>query len=397
MRDSFTIGRFAGIQVGVNWSWLVVFALIVWTLYSGIFPETNPGLATGAYAAMAVVAAIAFFVSLLLHEYGHALVARHEGMEIDGITLWLFGGVARFRGMFPSAGAEFRIAIAGPLVSLALGVVFVLLAWLAGLPEAADGVLAWLGYINLVLLVFNLLPALPLDGGRVLRSALWSARGSFAWATRVAAWIGRAFGYLFIAAGLFLLIFQGVFSGAWLAFIGWFLLGAAAAEDRYTVTRQALGGLRVRDLMVRDPVTTGPDVTLGDFMDRIVWNRHFTTYPVVENGRALGLLPFRCVAAVPRREWDARRVRECMLPRESTPVLAADDELLDAAGELSESAVRRGLVLDGERLVGLLSLTDVARALELRRAHRADRRSREGWRRGLEPPTTGTTTRGSTS
>ncbi len=383
MRDSFVLGRFAGIQVGVNWSWLVVFALLVWTLYSGIFPETNEGLANGAYAAMAVVAAIAFFVSLLLHEYGHALVARREGMEIDGITLWLFGGVARFRGMFPSAGAEFRIAIAGPLVSLALGVAFVLLAWLAGLPEAVDGVLAWLGYINLVLLVFNLLPALPLDGGRVLRAALWSARGSFAWATRVAAWIGRAFGYLMIAGGLFLLIFQGIFSGAWLAFIGWFLLSAAAAEDRYLVTRQALDGLRVRDLMVRDPVTTGPDATLGDFMDGLVSNRHYTTYPVVADGRALGLLPFRCVAAVPRREWDARHVRDCMLPRERVPVLAAEDELVDAAAELAESDVRRGLVLDHERLVGLLSLTDVARALELRRALRTDVRNE---RTGVRAP-----------
>ena len=367
MRDSFTLGRFAGIPVGVNWSWLVVFALIVWTLYSGIFPSTNPGLENGAYAVMAVVAAVIFFASLLGHEYGHALVARREGMEIDGITLWLFGGVARFRGMFPSAGAEFRIAVAGPLVSLALGVAFVLLAWLAGLPDSVDGVLAWLGYINLTLLVFNLLPALPLDGGRVLRSALWSARGSFAWATRVAATIGRGFGYAFIAAGLLLLIFQGVFSGAWLAFIGWFLLQAAGAEDRYLVAQQALGGLRVRDLMVREPVTTRPDATLGEFMDDVVWNRRYTTYPVVEDGRAVGLLPFRCVAAVPRREWDERRVRDCMLERERVPVVAADDELLEAAGELSESDVRRALVLEGEQLVGLLSLTDVARALELRR------------------------------
>jgi Zn-dependent protease/CBS domain-containing protein len=377
LRDSFTLGRFAGIQVGLNWSWIVVFALIVWTLYSGIFPETNPGLGSTTYGVMAVVAAFLFFLSLLLHEFGHALVARREGMEIDGITLWLFGGVARFRGMFPSAGAEFRIAIAGPLVSLALGVAFVGLAWLAGLPDSADGVLAWLGYINLVLLVFNLLPALPLDGGRVLRSALWGARGSFAWATRVAAAIGRGFGYLFIAAGVFLFIFEGAFSGAWLAFMGWFLLMAAGSEDRYLATRQALGGLRVRDLMVREPVTARPDTTLGEFMDDLVWNRRYTTYPVVADGRALGLLPFRCVAAVPRREWDERRVRDCMLPRDRVPVLAAEDELIDAAGDLSESDVRRALVLDGERLVGLLSLTDVARALELRGALREPRRERK--------------------
>ena len=241
------LGRIAGIRIGVNWSWLIVFGLIVWTLASGVFPSQNPALSKGTYIAMAIVAAVVFFASLLLHELGHAIQARREGVEIEGITLWLFGGVAQFKGMFPSAGAEFRIAIAGPLVSLGLGILFVVVSVFAGLPGTADGVVAWLGYINLTLLVFNLLPALPLDGGRVLRSALWYFKGDFPWATRIAADIGRGFGYLFIGAGLFLLIFQSSFSGAWLAFIGWFLLQAAAGEARYVATAQALSGLRVSD------------------------------------------------------------------------------------------------------------------------------------------------------
>jgi Zn-dependent protease/CBS domain-containing protein len=366
MNDSFTLGRIAGIRVGVNWSWIVVFALIVWTLSQSIFPRMNQGLSDATYLGMAIVAALLFFVSLLMHEYGHALVARREGMEIEGITLWLFGGVARFKGMFPSAGAEFRIAIAGPVVSLVLGCLFVLFAWLARAPEAVDAVAAWLGYINLTLLVFNLLPALPLDGGRVLRSVLWAARNDFAWATRIAAWVGRAFGYLFIAVGLGFLFFQGAFSGAWLAFIGWFLLQAAGAEDRYLLARQALAGLRVLDLMVRDPVTAKPDMTLGAFMDELVSQRRYTTYPVVEDGRAVGLLPFRCVAEVPRREWDTRLVRDCMIPRDRVPVVGETDDLIDAAAELASSEVNRALVLDGDRLVGLLSVTDVARALQIR-------------------------------
>ncbi|MBW3592427.1 MAG: site-2 protease family protein [Actinobacteria bacterium] len=370
MRDSFTLGRIAGIQVGVNWSWLIVFALIVWTLASAIFPTQNPGLTETTYVAMAAAAAVLFFLSLLLHEYGHALEARRRGMEIEGITLWLFGGVAKFRGMFPSARAELAIAVAGPIVSLVIGIAFVGIARIAGLPAPVDGVAFWLGTVNLLLLVFNLLPALPLDGGRVLRSILWGAKGDFGWATRVAATIGRGFGYLLIAGGLALLIFQGTFSGAWLAFIGWFLLQAAAAEDRYLVTRQALGGLRVRDVMVREPVTTPVDATLGDFMDRVVWARPYTTYPVIEDGRAVGLLPFKRVARVPRREWDARLVRECMLPRDDVPVVAADDEAIDAAGEVAESEVRRALVLDGDQLVGLLSITDLARTLELRAPRR---------------------------
>ena len=373
MQDSFTIGRVSGISIGVNWSWLVVFALIVWTLATGIFPSTNPGLDDGTYVGMALVAALLFFTSLLLHELGHAFEARREGMEIEGITLWLFGGVAKFKGMFPSAGAEFRIAVAGPLVSLLLGLLFLAVAFAVGRPREVDGVAAWLGYINLTLLVFNLLPALPLDGGRVLRSALWQARGDFGWATRIAAAVGRAMGYLFIAGGIVLLIFLNAFSGVWLAFMGWFLLQAAGAEDRYMLTRNALGGLRVRDLMVRDPVTTHPELTLAEFMDDVVWTRRFTTYPVTEDGRAVGLLPFRCVAEVPRAEWDRRRVRDCMLPLEQVPVVGEDDDLMDAAAELSEHHVRRALVLAGDRLVGLLSVTDVARALEMRGAVRRRR------------------------
>jgi Zn-dependent protease/CBS domain-containing protein len=368
VRDSLTLGRIAGVRFGVNWSWLVVFALIVWTLATGIFPDTNEGLSDGTYIAMAIVAAFLFFGSLLAHELGHALQARREGMEIEGITLWLFGGVAKFKGMFPSAGAEFRIAIAGPLVSLVLGLAFALIAWGLGLPAAVDGVAFWLGYINLTLLVFNLLPALPLDGGRIVRSALRAVRGDFAWATRVAAAVGRGFGYLLIAGGIAMLIFQGAFSGAWLAFIGWFLLQAASAEDRYLLARQALRGLRVRDLVVREPVTTRPDLTIAEFMDDIVWKNRHTTYPVTDNGHALGLLPFRRVAEVPRSEWETRKVSDCMVPADQVPVVSEDDELIDAVAELSEGDIHRALVVDGDRFVGLLSATDVARALEIRRA-----------------------------
>ncbi|MDX6628990.1 MAG: hypothetical protein QOH00_1236, partial [Gaiellales bacterium] len=317
------LGRVGGVQVRINWSWLVIFALIVWSLAAGVFPSQNPGLSDGAYLAMAIVAALLFFASLLLHELGHAWRARREGMEIDGITLWLFGGVSQFKTRFPSAGAEFRIAVAGPLVSLVLGVGFVLLA-LAGLPSAIDGVAAWLGYINLALLVFNLIPALPLDGGRVLRAALWRSRGDLAWATQVASGIGQGFGYLFIALGIGMFIFQGSFSGAWLAFIGWFLLQAAGAEARYVATEAALDGLRVRDLMVRDPVTVDADLTVGRFMDDVAWSRRFTTYPVVDAGRPIGLLAFSSVAGVPRSEWDSVQVRDVMIPLDGVPLLAED-------------------------------------------------------------------------
>jgi len=369
LSGNISLGRIGGVEVRINWSWLVIFALIVWTLADGVFPSTNPGLSGNTHLAMAIVAALLFVVSILLHELGHAWEARREGLEVDGITLWLFGGVSQFKGGFPNAGAEFRIAIAGPLVSLVLGVVFVLIA-IAGLPSAVDGVAAWLGYINLALLVFNLIPALPLDGGRVLRAALWQSKGDLGWATRVGTDIGRVFGYLFIGLGIAMFIFQGSFSGAWLAFIGWFLLQAATAEARYIATEAALHGLRVRDLMVRDPVTVDGDLTVGQFMDEVARSRRFTTYPVVDGGRPIGLLAFGSVAALPRSEWDSRRVREAMLPLERVPLLTEDETAIDALTALSSPTSNRGLVVENEHLAGLLSITDLTRALELRRSLR---------------------------
>jgi len=375
LSGNISLGRIGGVEVRINWSWLVIFALIVWTLADGVFPSTNPGLSGNTHLAMAIVAALLFVVSILLHELGHAWEARREGLEVDGITLWLFGGVSQFKGGFPSAGAEFRIAIAGPLVSLVLGVVFVLIA-IAGLPSAVDGVAAWLGYINLALLVFNLIPALPLDGGRVLRAALWQSKGDLGWATRVGTDIGRVFGYLFIGLGLAMFIFQGSFSGAWLAFIGWFLLQAATAEARYIATEAALHGLRVRDLMVRDPVTVDGDLTVGQFMDEVARSRRFTTYPVVDGGRPIGLLAFGSVAALPRSEWDSRRVREAMLPLDRVPQLTEDETAIDALTALSSPASNRGLVVENGHLAGLLSITDLTRALELRRSRPSTRESR---------------------
>ena len=202
MRSSISLGRIAGVQIGLNWTWLVIFGLIVLSLGAEVFPTGNPGQSDAAYAAMAFAAAILFCTSLVLHEVGHAVVARREGMEIEGITLWLFGGVAKFKGMFPSPGAAFRIAIAGPIVTLVLGTSFLLGAWLLPLPASVDGVITWLGYVNAFLLGFNLLPALPLDGGRVLRATIWHLRGDFAQATRFADGLGRMFGQMMVALGL---------------------------------------------------------------------------------------------------------------------------------------------------------------------------------------------------
>ncbi len=362
MESNFTIGRIAGIRIGVNWTWLVVFALITWSLATVVFPDRNPGLRSGGYWAMAAVAALLFFLSILLHELGHGLRARREGVEIEEITLWLFGGVARFRGEFPSAGAELRIAIAGPAVSLVLGLASVGIAW-AGLPDAIDGVASWLGYINLMLLAFNLLPALPLDGGRILRAILWHARKDFAWATRIAARAGQLFGVAMVAGGLVLVVLVGAFSGAWLAFIGWFLFTAAGDERRSAARYVVFGERTVGDLMVRDPVVVPADVRLEQLVDAMTPEIEHATYPVVDGSRAVGLLPFGRIVEAPRAQWEGKRVADFALPLASITVLRPETPLGEAAAALGNGTVGRALVLDGERLVGLLSITDVVRAM----------------------------------
>ncbi len=367
VRSSLRFGRVLGIEIGASWSWLIIVALVFVSLATSLFPTTNPGLSTSAYALMATVAALVFFASLTAHELGHAVQARREGMHIDGITLWVFGGVARFSGTFPSAVAELRIALAGPAVSLALGLAFLGAALALDLPSGVDGVVFWLGQINLTLLVFNLLPALPLDGGRVLRALLWMRRDDFSAATRTAAALGRSFGQLMVAAGLVLVLVTGAFGGLWLALIGLFLIGAAEAEARAGVTRDALSGLRVRDLMVSGPVSVRADTPLDRFMDDVFFARRHTTYPVVTaNDDPLGLVSFRHVAARPRDEWPRLSVADTMVPLDGALVLPPDAELRDAYAQLLGDPLHRALVIRDGRLAGLLSLTDVARVVEAR-------------------------------
>jgi len=366
MRSSINLGRIAGVQIGLNWTWLVIFGLIVWSLGAEVFPTENPGQSDGAYAAMAFAAAILFFTSLVLHEVGHAVVARREGMEIEGITLWLFGGVAKFKGMFPSPGAEFRIAIAGPVVTLVLGTSFLLGAWLLPLPASIDGVITWLGYVNAFLLGFNLLPALPLDGGRVLRATIWHLRGDFAQATRFAGGLGRMFGQAMVAFGLVSALFAGAPGGLWLALIGWFLIQASSAETGLVAAREALAGLRVEDAMTADPAAAPAAATVREFMEDVFARSRHSAYPVLDDGRAVGIVSFRALAAVPRADWDRVLVADRMEPLEQSLVLDRGGSLADALPELVQSSLGRAIVRSNGHPAGLLTLTDVQRLLELR-------------------------------
>lgn len=333
MESSFTFLKVRGIRIGAHWSWLLVFAYISWALGTAIFPQAHPGLAGSTYLAMGLVSALAFFASIVLHELGHAFRALREGMRIDGITLWLFGGVARFSGMFPSAGAEFRIAVAGPIVSVAIAAVFALLAlasqqleW----PGTVRGVTEYLARINAILVGFNMVPALPLDGGRVLRAWLWHRQGSFTAATVSASRAGRAFAYVLIGIGILAFFSRARGSGIWFVFLGWFLLQAAQAEASFAMVLSAFRHLRVRDLMSPDPVIVSPDMTVAHFLSEVTQLRGHSSYPVADGGRLAGLVSLRLAAGVPLQAREQTTVAQVMLPRNDVPTVPPDSEVLDA-------------------------------------------------------------------
>ncbi len=361
--STITIARVAGVEIGINWTWIGIFVLILWSLAGVEFPAAAPGRPGWAYAAMGVAATACFFTSLVLHELGHALQARRDGVQIEGITLWLFGGVAKFAGRFPSAGAEFRIAIAGPLVTLVLGMCFGAAAALWPRSGAVQAVLAWLAYINLALLAFNLLPAIPLDGGRVLRSALWARSGNLASATHRATLVGGVVAALMIGAGLVTVLYGGL-GGLWLALIGWFVLEAAGAEERDVVIHDALGGATVASLMTVNPVTVAADESLDEMAARLRGTPGHTAYPVVNAAsEVVGLMPLQALAEVPHAEWITNTVGARMIPADDVVWVSPPTPARDALDLMLERESGRAVVLEGGRLVGILSLTDVTRAV----------------------------------
>ena len=336
---------------------------MVWSLATVLFPATYPGLDGATYLAMAAAAAVLFFTSVLAHELGHALRAVREGERIDGVTLWLFGGVARLRGQPDSPGAEFRTAAAGPAATVVLVAVFWAVAVAAGRigwPDGIRGLFDYLARINLLVLGFNLVPALPLDGGRVLRAWLWRRQRSFVAATRG----GQAFGILLVAIGLLGLCTGGGLGGIWFACLGWLLLQAAQAEAILTLARQALGDRRVRDLMSPEPVAVAPDRTVAQFVEEAAGNRRFSSYPVVDQGRLVGMVSGRRGGGSPTGRAGASPGGRHQTGREQVPTVEGHRAAADVLAQLTGQG-RRAMVVEDGRLVGVVSGAEVVRELEL--------------------------------
>ncbi|MEY7970616.1 site-2 protease family protein [Saccharomonospora xinjiangensis] len=369
MSSTFKLGTIAGIRVGAHWSVLGILIILVIALGRN-WPVLVPGYSAGAYVAAALVAALLFLASLLAHELAHAVVARREGVEVEDITLWLLGGLASLRSEARTPGADLRIAAAGPLTSVLAGALFGGLAWLlvtVDAPALVVMVAVYLAMLNVVLAAFNLVPAAPLDGGRILRAALWAWKGDRYRAAVWSARAGRGFGVALILLGVWQLLFVGTGSGLWWILIGLFVVSVAGAEERQAQLGDTLADVKVAEVMTADPDVTDARLSVHDFLHDVVLVRRHSAFPVVDAaGRVEGLVTLNRLRAVPTEERRTTTVRAIACPVADVPRAAPDTPLLDLLPGLRDAPDGRALVFDGERLAGIVTPTDVSRAVTLR-------------------------------
>jgi Zn-dependent protease/CBS domain-containing protein len=386
MGRGIRVGRLFGINIYIDWSWLFIFLLVTWHLSAVFFPSFHPDWSLGLNILMGALASLLFFASVLAHELAHSLVAKARGLPVRNITLFIFGGVSNIEREPPSPLTEFLVAVVGPLTSLILGLTFIFAARFtitdAGLlnnPMAAIGqldplstLLIYLGPINLILAVFNLIPGFPLDGGRVLRSILWGITGSLRRATRWATWVGQLVAWTFIIAGIAMVFgFQvpflgsGLIGGLWLAFIGWFLNNAASQSYQQVVIQDVLEGVSVQRIMREDVPTVTSGMSISQLVDEYVMGTDERAFPVMEGDELWGMVCLEDIRRVSRSDWDSTRVDQIMTPVSELDTVNPREDVNDALARLSRRDVRQMPVVQEGRLVGMLRRRDILRWLQV--------------------------------
>ena len=358
-RHNIPLGRILGIPIGLDYSWFVIFALLTWMLAGSYYPAEFKGWSPLLYWFMGAVTAIMLFTSVLLHELGHSVVALHYRIPVRSITLFLFGGVAQIGAEPPSAIAEFLIAIAGPLVSLVLAVFFHTVQPLLAGMEPLLGLAKYLAYINLALVLFNLIPGYPLDGGRVFRATVWAITGNMRRATLIAANVGRFFAFLFIFAGAWQMFNGSIGNGLWIAFIGWFLDNAASGQVQQVMFQGLLAGHRVSQAMSTQCAAVPADLTLQQLVDEHILGSGQRCFLVNRGERTVGLMTLHQIKEVPRPEWTTTSTAQVMLPLELSKRIASDTELWAALQEMDRDGVNQLPVTRDHRVIGMLSREDV--------------------------------------
>lgn len=384
----FTLGRLAGVEIRIDPSLAIIFLLILFGLGTGWFPRWHPDWGPAAVWLSAAVAAVLFFASVLAHELSHALIGRRRGIAVPRITLFMFGGLAHMDNEPPSAGAEFQMAIIGPIASIAIGVVSLLVAQVfapsfEGQPPApaavmsqlgpAASILFWLGFVNLVLGVFNMVPGFPLDGGRVLRAGLWHATGDRNKATLWSSYAGRGVAAALIAYGVYIILQFGAWGGLWSILIGWFLYAAAKGSYDQLRVSSALGGVTVRRVMRTQVSTVPDDISVAQLIDDYVMVSDQSAFPVVRDGHLLGLVTLEDVRATPREQRDGAQIREIMTPGPELATVGPDDPASEVLDVLTRRNIGHVPVVEAGRFTALVRREDILRWLSLHGSHGTSR------------------------
>jgi len=355
-----------GIKVRVNLSWTFIAIFIAWSLAQGFFPQVYAGLAPSMYWSMAIIALLGLAASIILHEFAHSLVGRAFGMHVKSITLFMLGGVAELEDEPATPRAELVMALAGPAMSLILAGLFALLeGFVAPTSPAFAAVLSYLAIINLVLAIFNLVPAFPMDGGRALRAALWAWRGDIGWATRIAARSGTIFGVILMALGGLLIVSGAFVAGLWWILIGSFVHGAARASVVQQVSRKILTGHPVRRFMTASPDVVSPDISLRNLVDDHMYRFHHDLFPVVEGASVLGVIGRKELKSTVTDQWAATSVRDVMTALGDANTIQASADAADALNRMRKDGVGRLVVLDGAQLIGVITLKDFLEVVAL--------------------------------
>jgi Zn-dependent protease len=347
---TISLFKLFGFEVKIDLSWIVIAVLITWSLAKGLFPNYYKGLSTTTYWWMGIFGALGLFFSIVFHELCHSLVARKYNLPMKGITLFIFGGVAEMEEEPPSPQAEFFMAIAGPLSSILIGIVFyvIRLTGQAGdWPAFTIGVFSYLSFLNFLLAGFNLVPAFPLDGGRVFRSILWGWKKNLKWATHIASRIGSGFGLVLIFFGVLYIIRGAFISGIWWFLIGLFLRNASQMSYSRLLMSKAL-------------------VTVEKFVDEYLYKHHFKMFPIVDDGKLIGCISTREIKEIPRNQWTQRTIGEIVKPCSCDNTITSDTDAMKALSSMNKTGVSRLLVVDGDRLVGIIALKDLMGFLALK-------------------------------
>lgn len=362
MKGSYVVGRVRGIDIEINFSWFIILGLMTFMLATSYFPQNYPDWGPVLLWSMGVAVSLLLFGSVLLHEMCHSLVSISLGMAVNKITLFIFGGVAQIEGEPDQPMKELKIALAGPAMSVVLGLVFLLLARISassGMPAYVTVLFGYLGNINLMLVVFNMVPAYPLDGGRVLRAILWQLKGNMQSATRIASSLGAAFGYTLIFIGIYLLLAGYAFNGLWMAFIGWFIAQASQSSYQQMLITDVLAKIPVRQFMTTQVMVVDHYLSVYELVNSFFYRHKFTFFPVRERETITGVVSLNNVRSLPQSSWTQTSVGRIVTPLQDNLVVGPDETVAAVMNKLFSNGVGRVLVMEGSQLLGLVSRTDV--------------------------------------